>query len=84
MRVVTVRTFRDHATELLHSDQLVFITRDGLPAGFFVPWTAPDLPDDIRKQLFLHLAEEIGQQRKAHGVTEEEIQADFAAWRRSS
>jgi hypothetical protein len=83
VRVVTVRDFRDHATELLRSDDIVLVTRDGLPAGFFVPWSAPDLPDDVRRQVYRRLSDLVRQDREGKGVTEEEIQGDFAAWRRS-
>jgi len=81
MKVVTVRDFRDRATELLRSEELVFITRDGLPAGFFVPWGTPDVPDEVRKAVFSRLAEQIRQEREALGVDEEEVLNDFAAWR---
>ena len=83
MRVVTVRDFRDHATELLRSDDIVLVTRDGLPAGFFVPWSAPDLPDDVRWQVYRRLSDLVRQDREGKGVTEEEIQGDFSAWRRN-
>jgi hypothetical protein len=83
VRVVTVRDFRDHATELLRSDDIVLVTRDGLPAGFFVPWSAPDLPDDVRWQVYRRLSDLVRQDREGKGVTEEEIQGDFSAWRRN-
>lgn len=81
MKVVTVRDFRDRATEMLRSEQLVFITRDGLPAGFFVPWNSPDLPNEVQKAVFRRITEDIGLERAALGVNEEVIQADFDAWR---
>ncbi len=40
MKVVTVREFRDRATEMLRSEDVILITRDGLPARFFLPWGA--------------------------------------------
>jgi len=82
MKVVTVRDFRDRATELLRSEELVFITRDGLPAGFFVPWGTPDIPDEVRKAVFHRLADQIRQEREALGIDEQEVLDDFAAWRR--
>jgi hypothetical protein len=82
VRVVTVRDFRDHATELLRSDDVVLVTRDGLPAGFFVPWSATDLPDEVRREVYRRLSDLVRQDREGKGVTEEEIQGDFAAWRR--
>ncbi|GAC1572601.1 MAG: hypothetical protein NVS3B18_05830 [Candidatus Dormibacteria bacterium] len=82
MKVVTVRSFRDHATELLRSGDILLVTRDGQPAGFFVPWDNPELPVDLRRDAFAAVSERIGEQRAAQGVTEEKVLADFAAARR--
>jgi hypothetical protein len=41
MKVVTVRDFRDHASEMFRSDDVVLVTREGTPAGFFLPWDTP-------------------------------------------
>jgi hypothetical protein len=82
MKVVTVRAFRDRASEMFRSDDVILITRDGKPAGFFLPWDAPELPDDVRREVFLRLAEQIAAQREARGATEEEVLSDFAAARR--
>jgi hypothetical protein len=82
MKIVTVRDFRDHATEMLRSDDVILVTRDGVPAGFFVPWTAPDLPLELRRELFEQVASVIRADRARAGVTEEEVLADFTAARR--
>ena len=82
MKVVTVREFRDRATEMLRSDEVILITRSGLPAGFFLPWEARELPSDARREVFLRLSEQIGAQLKAQGVSVEEVVRDFAASRR--
>ena len=82
MRVVTVRDFRDRASEMFRSDDVILVTRDGRPAGFFLPWDAPELPEEVRRDIFLRLTQEIAAQREARGVTEEEVLSDFAAARR--
>jgi hypothetical protein len=82
MRVVTVRDFRDRASEMFRSDDVILVTREGRPAGFFLPWQAPELPDDVRREVFLRLTEQIAAQREARGVSEEEVLRDFAAERR--
>jgi len=82
VKVVTVREFRDRATEMLRSDDVILITRAGLPAGFFLPWNARELPSDAQRELFIRLSEQIGEQLKAHGASEEEVLADFTASRR--
>lgn len=83
MKVVSVRSFRDRATELLRSAEPILVMRGGLPAGFWVPWDRSDLPDEVRRAIFVHLAEVIAEELKARGVTEEEVLADFDAARRS-
>ena len=78
MRVVTVREFRDRASEMFRSDDVILVTREGRPAGFFLPWDAPELPKDVRREVFLRLTDQIAAQRVARGVTEEEVSSDFA------
>lgn len=81
MKVVTVRDFRDHATEMFRSQDVVLVTRDGKPAGFFIPWDRSDVPIELKRELFTELTDRIGVQLDAAGVPEEEILADFAEWR---
>ncbi|HVC78843.1 MAG TPA: hypothetical protein VND96_20215 [Candidatus Micrarchaeaceae archaeon] len=83
MKVVTLRDFRDRATEMMRSRDILLVTRDGKPAGFFLPWDRPDLPDDIRKGIYAELSQRAGRHLDKKGVTEEEILADFSAARRS-
>jgi hypothetical protein len=82
MKVVTVRDFRDRATEMFRSEDVILVTRDGRPAGFFVPWSRPDLPVDLRREVFGAITDTIRAEREELGVTEEEVLADFAASRR--
>ena len=82
MKVVTVRDFRDHASEMFRSDDVILVTRDGTPAGFYLPWDTPELPVEVRREVFLRLSEQIGAQIGAHGATEQEVLDDFAASRR--
>ena len=60
MKVVTVRDFRDHATEMFRSDDVILVTREGTPAGFFLPWDTPELPVEVRREVFLRLSEQVG------------------------
>jgi hypothetical protein len=66
---------------MFRSDDVILVTREGRPAGFFLPWQAPNLPEDVRREVFLRLTEQIGAQREAQGVSEEEVLSDFAAER---
>ena len=82
MRVVTVRDFRDRASEMFRSDDVILITRDGAPAGFYLPWDTPELPVEVRREVFLRLSEQIGTQLSEYGTSEREVLDDFAASRR--
>ena len=81
MKVVTVRDFRDHATEMFRSDDVILVTREGTPAGFFLPWDTPELPVEVRREVFLRLSEQVGEQLAAKSVNETEVLDDFAASR---
>jgi hypothetical protein len=82
MKVVTVRDFRDHASEMFRSEDVILVTRDGAPAGFFLPWDTPDVPLQVRAEVFLRLSEQVGAELSAQGVSEQEVLDDFAASRR--
>jgi hypothetical protein len=82
MKVVSVRDFRDRASEMFRSEDVILVTRDGAPAGFFLPWDTPDLPVEVRREVFLRLSEQIGADLEAKGVSEREVLGDFAASRR--
>lgn len=84
MKVVTIRDFRDHATEMFRSDDVILVTREGTPAGFFLPWDTPKLPVEVRREVFLRLSEQVGKQLADRGVSEAEVLDDFAASRRRS
>ncbi len=80
---MTVRDFRDHATEMFRSEDVILVTREGTPAGFFLPWDTPELPVEVRREVFLRLSEQVGVQLAAAGASESEVLDDFAAARRS-
>lgn len=84
MRVSTVKDFKDHATKYLRGDEPLLITRRGKIAGFFVPVTDPSqLPLDVRNQLLAALVERVREKTRKKGLTEEEISAKFAAFRKA-
>lgn len=82
MKVVSVRDFRDRASEMFRSEDVILVTRDGAPAGFFLPWDTPDLPVEVRREVFLRLSEQIGAELDTKDVTEREVLDDFTASRR--
>ena len=82
MKVVSVRDFRDRASEMFRSEDVILVTRDGAPAGFYLPWDTPELPIEVRREVFLRLSEQIGTSLDAQGASEQEALDDFAASRR--
>jgi hypothetical protein len=83
VKVVTLRDFRDRATEMMRSNEVLLVTRDGKPAGFFLPWDRPDLPDDLRKGIYAELSGRVRSHLDEEGVREEDVLADFKTARRS-
>jgi hypothetical protein len=83
VKVVTLRDFRDRATEMMRSHEVLLVTRDGKPAGFFLPWDRPDVPDDVRTGIFAELSGRARLELEKKGVREEDVLADFKAARRS-
>ena len=82
MKVVTVRDFRDHATEMFRSDDVILVTREGTPAGVLPPvgharaaggGSPRGLPAPLR-------ADRRASSRRK-GVSESEVLGDFAASR---
>jgi hypothetical protein len=82
MKVVTVRDFRDRASEMFRSEDVILVTRDGAPAGFYLPWDTPEVPVEVRREVFLRLSEQIGAQLQEQGTSEQQVVDDFAASRR--
>ena len=66
---------------MFRSDDVILVTRGGRPAGFFLPWNVPELPADVRREVFFGLTEQIAAEREAQGVSEEDVLEDFAAER---
>lgn len=68
---------------MFRSEDVILVTREGTPAGFFLPWDTPELPVEVRREVFLRLSEQVGVQLAAAGASESEVLDDFAAARRS-
>jgi hypothetical protein len=68
---------------MMRSHEVLLVTRDGKPAGFFLPWDRPDVPDDVRKGIYAELSGRALHELDQKGVREEDVLADFKAARRS-
>ena len=82
MKMVSVKEFRDHATQHLRTTEPIIIMRGASPAGVFLPWDESMLPANIvRKALYDTLVHQLQEQMGELDVSEEEVLADFEAHR---
>lgn len=69
--------------DALGGNEPVLVTRAGRVSGVYLPLDESEgLPDDLRRELLSLLGRHISESLEARGITEEEIQGDFDAYRR--
>jgi hypothetical protein len=83
MKLMSVKEFRDSATKALKSKEPLIIMRRGEVAGIFFPSPLESIPFELKKDIFVSLAESIKKKLKAQGVKEEEILEDFERHRKT-
>lgn len=82
LKVSSAREFQEKAPGMLRSRTPIVVTRRGRLAGVFFPQPETTLPPDLKRELFAVVSLEIQRNMNAHNVTEEEVLADFAKWRK--
>ena len=83
LKIVSVKEFRDHATQHLRTSEPIIIMRGTSPAGVFLPWDESMLPPEIvKKAMYDKLAHQLQEQLEQANVSEEEVLADFEAYRK--
>ncbi|MEA2336133.1 MAG: Antitoxin Phd YefM, type toxin-antitoxin system [Thermoanaerobaculia bacterium] len=83
VKTTTIREFRSNVAKLIDSDESVLVTKHGKPAAVLYPLRDPSkIPLEVRRKLFLALATDIGRQLDAKGVSDEEIDRDFAEFKK--
>jgi prevent-host-death family protein len=83
MKTTTIREFRGNIAKLIDSDESVLITKHGKPAAVMYPLRDPaKIPLEVRRKLYVAMAGEIVKQLDAKDVSEEEIERDFAEFRK--
>jgi prevent-host-death family protein len=83
VRTTTIREFRSNIAKLIDGDESVLVTKHGKPAAVLYPLRDPSkIPLEVRRKLFLALAKDIGKQLDAKGISEEEIERDFAEFKK--
>jgi hypothetical protein len=83
MKITTVREFRDNASGMLRAKDPILVTRRGRLAGIFFPRPESTLPVELKSEMFGILSAEVARQIRRRGLSEGEILADFASWRKA-
>ena len=83
MKTATIREFRGNIAKLIDSDESVLVTKHGKPAAIMYPLRDPaGIPLEVRRKLYVAMAGEIAKKLAAQNVTEEEIERDFAEFKK--
>lgn len=83
MKTTTIREFRSNIAQLIDSDESVLVTKHGKPAAVMYPLRDPSkIPLEVRRKLYVAMAGEIAKKLAAQNVSEEEIERDFAEFRK--
>jgi antitoxin (DNA-binding transcriptional repressor) of toxin-antitoxin stability system len=79
MKRTTIREFRSNIAEIIGGDESVLVTRHGKPAALVYPLGNPeDVPLELRRKLYLALATDVGKDLEEKGISDEQIERDFA------
>lgn len=83
MRMTSIREFRNGLAELTSRSESILVTRNGKPAGVFIPWHEnADLPLEIKREAFQNMGHELG--KVMAQVNEKDLLDDFKAHRKNS
>jgi len=84
MKTATIREFRSNFAKLIASDESVLVTRHGKPTAVVYPLRDPKkIPLELRRKLYLAMADEIAKQLKTRNVTDEQIEREFNEHKKS-
>ena len=83
MKTTSIRDFRSRVAELVDGDEPVLVTRHGKNAAVLYPLHDPKkIPLEIRRRLFRDITADIASQLDARGVSDDEIERDFVAFKK--
>lgn len=77
---IDMRQLHEKLTEYLESSLPIEVTRHGQIIGFYIP--VPKRPDASERDAMLEAGRRMQAELARLGITEEELVADFKAWRR--
>ena len=83
MEVLSVRDFKAQVTRLIREKRNVLVLRNGRPAGYFAPWDEACADEQMRRAALETLMAALAREREAKGISEEEVMADFEAFRKA-
>lgn len=76
---IGMRELREKLAEYLESSVPIEITRHGQTIGFYIP--VPKRPNQSERDALLEAGRRMQEEMTRLGITEEELAADFTAWR---
>lgn len=76
---VGMRELRDKLAEYLESSVPIEVTRHGQTIGFYIP--VPKRPTQSERDALLEAGRRMQAELTRLGITEDELAADFKAWR---
>ncbi len=80
MKTASVRELRQNIAAHLNGSEPVVVTRNGRNAGILFPIAeVRKLPIEYRRKLFGKLTSEVAKQLDTKGITDEDVERDFAA-----
>jgi antitoxin (DNA-binding transcriptional repressor) of toxin-antitoxin stability system len=83
MKLAGIREIRTKTAALLGGTEPVLVTRHGKISGVYVPLDQRErVPSELNREIARVLGQHISRKLAERGVTEEEIQKDFDAFRR--
>jgi antitoxin (DNA-binding transcriptional repressor) of toxin-antitoxin stability system len=84
VKTATVDEFRSNIAELISGDESVLVMQHGNPAAVLYPLNDPkSLPIEVRRKLYLAMAEQVGEQLDGQGVSEEQLEREFSDHRKN-
>jgi hypothetical protein len=75
--------FRDNASGMLRAKDPILVTRRGRLAGIFFPRPETTLPVELKREMFSILSAEVARQVRKRKLSEEDVLAGFADWRKA-
>jgi len=74
MKTATIEEVLSRPEEMLAGEESVMVTRDGKPTAVVYPLKDPQkIPMEIRRKLFAEASGQVGQELRAKGITQEEV-----------